>query len=154
MKRVLIISGAILLSLQLHAQTIREFKADTATFITELVAFTGQALQTDEEPDFQRFIHLFDSLPYERQMEIIEVSNLMLIRKCRPRPHFIQYQRIMMEFFTEDKTMHGYEEWLEGYKLFLESDGALLRTIYQWLHSHCRYWKTISFIIPGTTHGK
>ena len=40
-------------------------------------------------------------------MEIIEVSNLMLNRKCRPRPHFIQYQRVMMEFFYEDKTFLG-----------------------------------------------
>ncbi|MFH0755856.1 MAG: hypothetical protein V2B15_01040 [Bacteroidota bacterium] len=133
MKRVLVILGSILLSTQLHSQIIREFKADTATFITELISFTGTALQSDEEPDFQRFIHLFDSLPYDRQMEIIEVSNLMLDIKCRPRPQFIQYQRVMMEFFYEDKAMHGYEEWLEGYKLFLTSDKTMLREISQWL---------------------
>jgi hypothetical protein len=133
MKRALIILISAMLSSPIYSQIIKEFAADTATYIQELVSFTGEALQTDERPDFERFIHLFDSLPYERQMEIIEVSNLMLNRKCRPRPHFINYQRIMMEFFYEDKTSHGYSEWLEGYKLFLLSDGALLRAIDQWL---------------------
>jgi hypothetical protein len=39
----------------------------------------------------------------------------------------------MMEYFYEDKTSHGYDEWLEGLRLFLSSDGALLRNIDQWL---------------------
>lgn len=133
MRRAFIILVSVLLTTPLFSQTIREFTPDTATFVSELVAFTGTALQTDEIPDFERFIHLFDSLPYERQLEIIEVSNLMLNRKCRPRPHFINYQRVMMEFFYEDKTTHGYGEWLKGYRLFLKSDAALLRTINQWL---------------------
>jgi hypothetical protein len=133
MKRALIILISVIFTAALHSQTIREFKADTASYISELVSFTGMALESEEVPDFERFIHLFDSLPYERQMEIIEVSNLMLNRRCRPRPHFIKYQRIIMEFFYEDKTPHGYSEWLEGYKIFLKGDAALLRTVDQWL---------------------
>ncbi|MCK4746235.1 MAG: hypothetical protein KAT15_04330, partial [Bacteroidales bacterium] len=133
MKRALIILVSVIFTASLHSQNIKEFKADTASYVAELVSFTGTALQSTEVPDFERFIHLFDSLPYERQMEIIEVSNLMLNRKCRPRPHFIKYQRIIMEFFYEDKTSHGYSEWLEGYKIFLESDAALTRTVDQWL---------------------
>ena len=133
MKRALILLISLNLMIPLSSQAIREFAVDTATFVQELVTFTGTALQSDEVPDFERFIHLFDSLPYERQLEIIEVSNLMLHLNCRPRPHFIKYQRIMMEFFYEDKTSHGYEEWLEGFRLFLTGEGALLRSIDQWL---------------------
>ena len=126
------ISACLFSSVQ--GQSIREFQSDTATYISELTTFTGTALQTDERPDFERFVHLFDSLPYEHQMEIIEVSNLMLAKKCRPRPHFISFQRIMMEFFYENKTVHDYDEWLEGCKLFLEGDNALLSAITQWFH--------------------
>jgi hypothetical protein len=133
MKRALILLVPMILATPLYSQIIKEFKPDTATFISELVTFTGTALETDEVPDFNRFLQLFDSLPFERQMEIIEVSNLMLDRKCRPRPHFIKYQRVMMEFFYEDKVSHGYEAWLEGFKLFLKSDAALLRSVDQWL---------------------
>lgn len=133
MKRAFIILVTVILTTPLVSQSIREFAPDTATYISELVAFTGTALQTDEIPEFQRFIYLFDSLPHEQRMEIIEVSNLMLNRKCRPRPHFINYQRTMIEFFVEDKISHGYSEWLEGYKLFLKSEAALLRAINQWL---------------------
>ena len=133
MKRACIILAALLVTLSLHAQGNREFAADTATFVEELVAFTGVALQSDEQPDFERFLHLFDSLSYDRQMEIITISNLMVRRSCRPRPQFINYQRVMMEFFYGEKTYHGYDEWLEGFTRFLESDAALLRTINQWL---------------------
>ena len=129
---ILLISTCTLISLQ--GQSIREFQVDTASYISELKTFTGTALQTDEEPDFERFVQLYDSLPYEHRMEIIEVSNLMLEKRCRPRPQFISFQRILMEFFIENKTVHGYEEWLKGYKLFLSGDRALLTTISQWLH--------------------
>ncbi|MCP4309905.1 MAG: hypothetical protein GY790_01460 [Bacteroidetes bacterium] len=132
-RRFMILLILVCLVTTLRAQSIREFQNDTATFITELRAFTGSALQTSEIPDFERFISFFDSVPYEQQMEIIEVSNLMRRKSCRPRPQFINYQRVMMEFFTEDKTSHGYDEWLEGYKLFLHGENALLRIINQWL---------------------
>lgn len=133
MKRSFIIVFALLLSVFVRAQSIKEFSRDTGLFVSELVSFTGTSLETSEVPDFERFLHLYDSLPFEKRMEIIDVSNLMLIKKCRPRPHFIKYQMVMMEFFFEDKTSHGYEEWVEGYKLLLSSDAALLGTMDQWL---------------------
>ena len=154
MKRTLIILVSVILAMPLHSQTIKEFKADTASYIAELVSFTGTALQTSEVPDFERFIHLFDSLPYENQLEIIEASNLMLIRKCRPRPHFIKYQRVMMEFFYEDKTSHGYSEWLEGFRQFLQSDVALLRTVDQWLSLSLSLLEENVFYSSNTTTWK
>ncbi|MFO7669974.1 MAG: hypothetical protein R6W31_09980 [Bacteroidales bacterium] len=133
MRRLVIILISAFLFTLVKGQTIKMFQIDTATFISELSAFTGSNLQSDEVPDFERFIILFDSLPYVHQMEIIEFSNLMLEKKCRPRPHFISFQRILSAFFYENKTHHGYDEWLEGYKLFLKSDRALLPAISQWL---------------------
>ena len=132
-RSLLIFLTSVCLLSSIQGQTIREFKIDTASFISELTIFTGTSLQTDERPDFERFIQLFDSLPYEHQVEIMEVSNLMLEKKCRPRPQFISFQRIMMEFFIENKTGHGYDEWLEGYTLFLKGDRSLLTAITQWL---------------------
>jgi hypothetical protein len=116
-----------------NAQHISEFSADTALFHSELVAFTGSSLETTEVPDFERFLQLYDSLPYERRMEIIDVSNRMLAKNCRPRPHFIKFQRIMLEFFNENKTGHGYEEWLDGFRHQLAEEEVLLRTLDQWL---------------------
>ena len=133
MRKSIIILITLILTISSQAQIIREFSRDTALYVSELLSFTGTSLESSEEIDFQKFLHLYDSLSFEKRMEIIEVSNLMLTRKCRPRPHFIKYQRILMEFFYEDKTSHGYEEWLEGYKIFLVSEAALLRTTDQWL---------------------
>ncbi len=133
MKRVLIIVVTSILTMTLKAQIIREFSSDTSLYMSELAAFTGSSLESSQVPDFHRFLRLYDSLPYENRMEIIEVSNLMLSKKCRPRPHFIMYQRVMMEFFFEDKASHGYEQWLEGFTLFLKSESALHGNINQWL---------------------
>jgi len=117
----------------LRAQTIKEFQLDTATYLSELRSFTGTSLQSDELDDFESFIHLFDSLSYDHQMDIIEASNLMLKKRCRPRPHFISYQRAMMEFFYGDKTSHGYEEWFEGCILLLGDEKISQQIFLQWL---------------------
>ncbi len=133
MKRAFVFLITVMLAVPICAQTISEFTTDTATFSSELVTFTGTMLQTDEWPYFERFLHLFDSLPHERQLEIMEVSNLLLKHRCRPRPHFIKYQKVMMEFFYEDKTSHGYGEWLKGFRLLLDKGETLPRVIDQWL---------------------
>jgi len=133
MRKAIISLTLILLVNLLHGQTIREFTSDTGQYISELSTFTGTHLESTEVPDFQRFLHVYDSLSYELQLQIIDVSNLMLKRKCRPRPHFIKYQRIMMEFFTEGKTSHGYDDWLEGYIQLLGRDDASIRAIDQLL---------------------
>ncbi|MEA3462611.1 MAG: hypothetical protein U9R49_12070 [Bacteroidota bacterium] len=133
MKKAIISLCLLLLLGLLHAQSIREFSRDTGQYVSELSTFTGTYLESSEVPDFYRFLHVYDSLSYELQLQIIEVSNLMLKRKCRPRPHFIKYQRVMMEFFTEDKTSHGYDEWLEGFTLLLKRDDASLAAIDQLL---------------------
>jgi len=133
MKKVIITLCLLLVAGLLHAQSIREFTRDTGQYVSELTTFTGTHLESSEMPDFYRFLHVYDSLSYEQQLQIIEVSNLLLTRKCRPRPHFIKYQRIMMEFFTEDKIFHGYDEWLEGLTLLLRRDDASMAAIDQLL---------------------
>ena len=133
MKRTFLIWILITLVVSVKAQKIREFSSDTSLYVSELRAFTGTFLESSEIPDFERFVRLYDSISYEQRMEIIGVSNRMLDRKCRPRPHFIAYQRIMIQFFFEGKTSHGYEEWQEGYLKILNSESTTIGTIAQWL---------------------
>ncbi len=123
----------LVLTLSVRSQAIREFSRDTGLYVSELTIFTGTSIETSEIPDFERFIQLYDSLPFNRRMEIIDLSNLLIGRQCRPRPHFITFQRVLNEFFFEDKTSHGYEEWLKGFKHLLTDDKALLKIIDQWL---------------------
>ncbi len=133
MKRAVFILVALVIAGTSLAQSLREFTSDTGTYVSELVTFTGTSLESSELPYFQRFLELYDSLSFEQRMEIIEVSNLMLARKCRPRPHFINYQRIMTQFFYGDGMVHGYSEWIKGYKLLLQSGDASIRVLDQWL---------------------
>jgi len=133
MKKTLISLIFLVFANLLYAQSIREFTSDTGQFVSELTMFTGTHLESSETGDFQSFLRVYDSLSYDQQLEIIEVSNMMLVRKCRPRPHFIKYQRIMMEFYTEDKTSHGYDEWLEGFTRLLKREDASIAVIDQLL---------------------
>ena len=114
MKKTLLIGLLMSMVCMGKAQIIGEFSADTGLYVSDLRTFTGTYLESSEIPDFERFVRLYDSVSHEQRLDIIEVSNLMLDRKCRPRPHFIAYQRVMIQFFLEEKTSHGYEEWLEG----------------------------------------
>ena len=133
MRKAVIIIVLFLSGTLLSAQAFREFSRDTGRYVSELTTFTGNFLKSSEIPDFQRFLHVYDSLEFQQRMEIIDVSNLMLMRRCRPRPHFITYERIMMEFFTQGKTSHGYDEWLEGILLLLKNNETTISDIDQWL---------------------
>ena len=117
----------------LEAQHLTEFSGDTALFTEEMVSFTGSALESAQVEDFEAFLLLYDSLSHETRLEVIELSNLMLSRNCRPRPHFIKYQQIMLEFFRNGKTDHGYSEWLDGFRILLTGEDGLLQIIDQWL---------------------
>ncbi|RPI45684.1 MAG: hypothetical protein EHM46_01470, partial [Bacteroidetes bacterium] len=132
MKKFLHTMVLLVLCIPVSSQVIREFSADTA-YREELVRFTGSALESSEVPDFERFLLLFDSLPHENRLQIIEISNLLLERRARPRPHFIALQRIMTEFFAGQKTSYGYDQWLEGLNIFLSTEDATPWTISQWL---------------------
>ncbi len=60
--RKLLLSFMFLLLVHLSsAQSIREFSRDTGLFVSELTAFTGTHLETSEMPDFERFLHVYDS---------------------------------------------------------------------------------------------
>ena len=133
MKNIPVILLILILSPPLQAQVVREFSQDTAAYVPELIRFTGTSLESSEVPDFERFLRLYDSLPHAQRVEIIQVSNLLLDLKCRPRPHFIKYQQSMLEFFTGDKTHLGYDAWHGGLIAFLKGDAALLQTVDQWL---------------------
>ena len=133
MKRLHLIWLFVVVGISVNGQHITEFSNDTALFIQELVTFTGSSLETSQVEDFERFQHLFDSLSYETRLEVIETSNLMLSRNCRSRPHFIKYEQIMLEFFDMQKTDHGYEEWLKGFRNLLSGEEGVLRVIDQWL---------------------
>ncbi len=133
MNRFLLILILIWLTASVRGQVVREFSADTGLYVNELIAFTGTSLQPSEVIDFERFIGIYDSLSFSDRMVIIDLSNLMLQRKCRPRPHFIKFQRVMTEFHGKQKKNHGFEEWLQGFGLLLRSEQVLLRTIDQWL---------------------
>lgn len=133
MRRILLVGLLLASIVSGMAQGIREFSPDTALFVTELRQFTGNLLEAAEKLDFEGFVHLYDSLPYENRLEVIDISNQMIALRCRPRPHFITYQRVIIEFFGEDKLDKNYIEWLDGFRILLGSREATVGNINQFL---------------------
>jgi len=112
-----------------YSQYVREFSQDTSNYIQELTTLFGTSLMDDEDPVFNGFISTWDSLDHQNRVEIMEISELMRQRSCRPRPHYIMFLRILEEFHREGKLDLGYDNWIEGYRSFMENENTLLKEI-------------------------
>lgn len=111
------------------SQYVREFSQDTSSYIQELKTLFGTSLMEDEEPVFEGFISTWDSLDHPSRLDIMEISELMRQRSCRPRPYYIMFLRILEEFHSEGKMHLGYDNWIEGYKRFMGNENTLLKEI-------------------------
>lgn len=111
------------------AQYVREFSLDTANYIQELTTLFGNSLMDDEDVVFANFITTWDSLDIGQKKQIMEVSELMRQRSCRPRPQYIMFLSILLEFHNEDKPAQGYDDWIAGYTEFMRDEKTLLKEI-------------------------
>jgi hypothetical protein len=57
------------------------------------------------------------------------VSELMRQRSCRPKAQYLPFIKILEEFHGEDKLDHGYSNWMEGYRTFMQDKNSALRDI-------------------------
>src|SRR6056297_355542 len=99
-----------------NAQYVKEFSLDTANYIQELTTLFGTSLMDDEDVVFINFISTWDSLEFGYREDIMVISELMRQRSCRPRPHYIMFLKILLEFHNEDKLELGYQDYIAGYK--------------------------------------
>ncbi len=112
-----------------NAQYVKEFSLDTANYIQELTTLFGTSLMDDEDVVFMNFISTWDSLEFGYREDIMVISELMRQRSCRPRPHYIMFLKILLEFHNEDKLELGYQDYIAGYKAFMQNEQTLLKDI-------------------------
>lgn len=112
-----------------NAQYVKEFSLDTANYIQELTTLFGTSLMDDEDVVFLNFIATWDSLDFKYREEIMTVSELMRQRSCRPRPQYIMFLKILLEFHSEDKLSLDYEDWMASYTEFMQDEQTLLKDI-------------------------
>jgi hypothetical protein len=112
-----------------NAQYIKEFSLDTANYIQELSTLFGTSLMDEEEEVFKQFKTTWDSLDFGYREDIMEVSDLMRQRSCRPRTQYLMFLKILLEFHGEDKLALGYDEWIAGYMALMQNEQTLLKDI-------------------------
>lgn len=116
MKRFFLLISLLFFLVPAFSQQIREFTTDTLVFIDELRGFMKD-LNQEEEDELDRFISIWisESISYEEKLVIMEVSNNMLLRRARPKPHFINYFSIYLKSMSDDFQEKGLDKWLESF---------------------------------------
>jgi len=133
MKRTIILLPLLLITMMAGAQKVKEFEADTAAFVDELHHYMENMMGEQDKDQFESFSHLWDSLDYPDRLHVIEISNLMIKRGCRPRPQFTNYLSLLNSFFSDNRLDYGYQEWQEGYISLLSEKNTLIRQIDQYI---------------------
>lgn len=112
-----------------NAQHINEFSLDTANYMQELTSMFGANLSEEEEVILSDFLATWDSLDIGYREDIMAVSEYMRQRSCKPRPQYIMFLKILLEFHNEDKLDLGYEDWMTGYTNFMKNKNTPLKAI-------------------------
>ena len=129
MKKFLIPIILFLTIINLNAQHVREFSQDTTKYQSELRILFENLLSEEDEVVFNKFLDTWQHIDHIERQDIMAVSELMRLRSCRPKPHYITFLRILEEFHGEDKLDRGYSDWMEGYRTFMQDKNSALRDI-------------------------
>jgi hypothetical protein len=129
MKIFLITITLFLAILNSKAQHVREFSQDTTNYPSELRTLFDNLLSDEDEVVFNQFLETWQFIDYEKRQEIMAVSELMRQRSCRPKNQYILFIKILEEFHGEGKLDRGYNDWMEGYRSFMQKENSALRDI-------------------------
>lgn len=119
MLKKLIILGfilQILIPVALFSQTKSAFSGDRTKFRTELTAFMGPNLNTDQFANLNKFLINWDSAAFSTDImdNIINISGQLSSRQMRPVPHFHDFL-VTLNYFIEYKHDNSFfASWLKG----------------------------------------
>lgn len=112
-----------------NAQHVREFSQDTTNYPSELRFLFDNLLSEEDEAVFENFLDLWQFIDHDKRQDIMAVSEIMRQRSCRPKTQYIMFIKILEEFHGKDKLNHGYSDWMEGYRTFMQDENSALRDI-------------------------
>jgi hypothetical protein len=129
MKKPLLLISMVLIVHSVYAQFVPQFSNDTAQYLNELDQLFGSQLTEQERISFDAFMATWDSLEIDARKAIMDVSGLMRLRSCRPRPHYITYIEIINGFFSNARMQPHFLDWMKGYAEFMRNEETLLKQI-------------------------
>ncbi len=119
MSKKLLILGILLLLLvssPLAAQQKAAFTGEITTFRTELTAFMGPNLNSEQKSNLNRFLSRWDSASFSKvnMILIVDISSQMSGRLMRPVPHFNDFLGTINYFIDFKRDDVYFTNWLQG----------------------------------------
>jgi hypothetical protein len=117
MKKGIFLAVFILSFLQyLYSQQISSFSPEPEKYSDELKTFMGSVLSEREQVIMGNYTAAWDSglISPEAKNKIIILSNKLLKKNARPKPHFMLFILNQEAFLKDSLDRKGYNAWIEG----------------------------------------
>ncbi len=122
-------------SLPAAGQSIKEFPSEQDLFLPELNKFMGPNLTESQQAILTNFSSLWLSGAFdlEEKSKIISLSNLLLKRRARANPNFLEFLTTLPAFKQTEGNQENFTPWYRGLVELLNSKKFTLRDIRRYL---------------------
>lgn len=112
-------------------QSIKEFPSEQDLFLPELNKFMGSNLNESHQAILNNFGSLWLSGAYnlEEKNKIINLSNLLLKRRARSNPYFLDFLATLNTFKQSEGNQENFTPWNDGLIELLNNQNFFLRNI-------------------------
>jgi len=136
MKKGILLVALFLSSLQyLSSQQVSLFSAEPEKYTGELIAFMGSVLSENEEIIMDNYTAAWDSglISPSAKSEIIVLSNKLIRKNARPKPHFMLFILNQEAFLKSSLDESSYLAWKEGLNFLVDSRNRQVTDIENYL---------------------
>lgn len=114
-------------------QAIRVFSDDPAVYIEEITSIMTKSKTATSIAAFEKFNVYFRSGAFseEEQLSIIHLSNLLLKKRARANPHFLNFILVLNSFKEKAMSSDNFRAWYQGSSLVLEDNKYPINNINQ-----------------------
>ncbi len=116
----------LLISGTLPGQALRSFSTDSVVYMQEMRTFFDQVINKENKAEALATLETFGSLwqnesfGANEKQQIYQLSNLMLSKRMRSYPDFVQFLQALGAMKTKPLAPDSYRNWLRGADLTLE----------------------------------
>lgn len=118
----------LLVSGTLPGQALRSFTADSVVYVQEMRTFFDQIINKENKTEALATLGTFgalwqnESFDAKEKQQIYTISNLMLSKRMRSYPDFVQFLQTLSAMKTKPVSTQSYRSWLLGANLTLENN--------------------------------
>jgi len=126
----------LITSLPVAGQALKEFPSEQDMFLPELNKFMGTNLNESQQVILSSFgsLWLSGAFDLEEKSKIISLSNLLLKRRARANPNFLEFLTTLSAFKQTEGNQENFISWYNGLVELLNSKNFTLRDIRRYLN--------------------